>query len=117
MQTDNRVLDDLARVAAGALGVLQGAKGEAAARLKDRFERLLADLDLVTREEFDAVKAMAAKARAENEAQATRIRALEERLKGAKRERTARATGKSAGKATAKTTAKARAEAAGRRTR
>lgn len=77
MQTDNRILDDLARVATGALGTLQGAKGEVEALIRQRLERLLADMDLVSRDEFEAVKAMAAEARAENERLAARIATLE----------------------------------------
>lgn len=77
MQTDNRLLDDLARVATGALGTLQGAKGEIEGALRRQFERILADMDLVTREEFEVVQAMAAAARAENLALAERIAALE----------------------------------------
>ena len=80
MQTQNRLLDDLARVATGALGVAAGMRGEIEARLRDQFDRILSNMDLVTREEFDAVKAMAAKARAEQETLAQRIAALEARL-------------------------------------
>lgn len=80
MQSDNRLLDDLARVASGALGGLQGFKDEVVARLRDQFERVLADLDMVPREEFDAVKAMAAEARTQNEALAARLAALEAKL-------------------------------------
>ena len=80
MQTQNRILDDLARVAGGALGVASSMCDEVEARLRAQFERLLADMDLVTREEFDAVKAMAAKAREEQEALAEKVAALEERL-------------------------------------
>jgi BMFP domain-containing protein YqiC len=77
MQTDNKLLDDLARVAASALGTLQGVRDEVEARLRDQFERILNSMDLVTREEFDAVKAMAVTARCENESLKTRIEALE----------------------------------------
>ena len=80
MQTQNRLLDDLARVASGALGVAAGMRGEIEARLREQFERILGQMDLVTREEFDAVKAMAAKARAEQEDLAARVAALEARL-------------------------------------
>ncbi len=83
MQTQNRLLDDLARVATGALGVAAGMRGEIETRLRDQFEKVLTGMDLVTREEFDAVKAMAAKARAEQETLARRVAALEARL-GAK---------------------------------
>ncbi|MBT6384715.1 MAG: accessory factor UbiK family protein [Alphaproteobacteria bacterium] len=77
MQTDNRLLDDLARVATGALGTLQGVRGAVENRLRDQFERVLANMDMVTREEFDAVKAMAATARTENEALRARLDAME----------------------------------------
>ena len=80
MQTQNRLLDDLARVATGALGVAAGMRAELEARLRDQFERVLGRMDLVTREEFDAVKAMAAKARAEQEDLAVRLAALEAQL-------------------------------------
>ena len=77
MQTQNRLLDDLARVATGALGVAAGMRDEIEARLRDQFEKVLARMDLVTREEFDAVKAMAAKARGEQDILAARVAALE----------------------------------------
>ncbi len=80
MQTQNRLLDDLARVATSALGVAAGMRTEIEARLRDQFERVLAGMDLVSREEFDAVKAMAAKARAEQEDLAARLAALEGQL-------------------------------------
>ncbi len=83
MQTQNRLLDDLARVATGALGVAAGMRDEIEARLRDQFEKILTGMDLVGREEFDAVKAMAAKARAEQETLARRVAALEAQL-GAK---------------------------------
>jgi BMFP domain-containing protein YqiC len=71
------MFDDAARVANGALGTLAGLRREAEAQARQQFERLLAGLDLVTRDEFEAVKAMAAKARAEQEALAKRLDALE----------------------------------------
>ena len=77
MQTENRLLDDLARVAGGALGVAAGMRSELEARLREQLERILGRMDLVTREEFDAVKAMAVKAREEQEALAERLAALE----------------------------------------
>lgn len=80
MQVDNRLLDDLARVASSAFGALSGVRGEVEARLKHQFERILSEMDLVPREEFDAVKAMAAKARQEQEALKKRIAALEAAL-------------------------------------
>ena len=84
MQTRNRVLDDLARVAAGALGVAAGMRREAEEVLMARFAAVLGGEGLVTREEFDAVKAMATKARAENAKLAQRIDALEAALAGRK---------------------------------
>ncbi len=77
MQINNRLLDDLARVASGALGVAAGVKGEVEALLRQRFERILTDLDLVGREVFEAVKAMAAKARAEQERLAEKLALIE----------------------------------------
>ena len=83
MQTQNRLLDDLARVATSALGVAAGMREEVEARLRDQFERVLSGMDLVSREEFDAVKAMAAKARTEQEDLAVRLAALEAEIGGA----------------------------------
>jgi BMFP domain-containing protein YqiC len=80
MQTDNPLLDDLARVASGALGALTGMRGEVEARIRDQLERVLARMDMVTREEFDAVRAMAAKARGEQDRLLERIAALEARF-------------------------------------
>jgi BMFP domain-containing protein YqiC len=80
MQTDNPLLDDLARVASGALGALTGMRGEIEARIRDQLERVLARMDMVTREEFDAVRAMAAKARVEQDRLLERIAALEARF-------------------------------------
>lgn len=80
MQSQNRFFDDLARVAAGAMGTLSGVRSEVESRLRDQFERVLAGMDLVTRDEFEAVKAMAAKARAEQEDMARRLAELERRL-------------------------------------
>ena len=77
MQTQNKLFDDLARVANGAVSTVMGMKDEIDAMVRQRLERFLGDADLVTREEFDAVKAMAAKARTENEKLAARIAKLE----------------------------------------
>jgi BMFP domain-containing protein YqiC len=83
MQNENRLLDDLARVAAGALGALTGVRDEVESRLREQFERVLSRMNLVRREEIDAVQAMAAKARAEQEALAARVAALEAKLDAA----------------------------------
>ncbi|HLT76052.1 MAG TPA: accessory factor UbiK family protein [Ferrovibrio sp.] len=80
MQTDNRLLDDLSRIAAGALGTLQGVKGEVEQAFRQRLERALADMDLVSREEFETVRAMAQAAREENIRLSERLAALESKL-------------------------------------
>jgi BMFP domain-containing protein YqiC len=80
MQSQNRFFDDMARVASGAVGALTGVRGEIEARFRDQLERILTGMDLVSREEFEAVKAMAAKAREEQELLHRRIEALEARL-------------------------------------
>jgi hypothetical protein len=85
MQTSNRVLDDLAKVANGAVSTLVGIKSELEALIRQQLERLVDRLDLVPREEFDAVRAMAAKARAEQEKLERRVAALEARSAGAAR--------------------------------
>ena len=81
MQTQNKLLDDLARVASGALGVAAGMREEVEARLRDQFERVLGRMELVSREDFDAVRAMAVKAREEQERLEARVAALEAALK------------------------------------
>jgi hypothetical protein len=80
MQTQNPFLDDLAKMAQGLVGGLSGLKHEIDTRVREQFERILGRMDLVTREEFEVVKAMAAKARAEQEAMAARLAALEAKL-------------------------------------
>ncbi|MFA5582116.1 MAG: accessory factor UbiK family protein [Paracoccaceae bacterium] len=77
MQTRNKILDDISQLMTNAMGVAQGAKGEAETAMKGLLDRWLADRDFVTREEFDAVRAMAQKAREENAALAARIAELE----------------------------------------
>jgi BMFP domain-containing protein YqiC len=80
MQTQDPFLDDLARVAQGVVGGLSGLKHEIDTRLREQLERVLSRMDLVSREEFEVVKAMAAKARDEQEAMAARLAALEAKL-------------------------------------
>jgi BMFP domain-containing protein YqiC len=75
-----RILDDMSRLAGGAMGALGGLRGEIEEMVRQRVERMAHDLDLVTREDFEAVREMAAEARAENEALSARLRALEEQL-------------------------------------
>lgn len=82
MQTRNKVLDDISQLMTNAMGVAQGAKDEAETAMKSWMDRWLADRDFVTREEFEAVRLMAQKAREENEALKARLDALEEGAKG-----------------------------------
>ena len=77
MHSRNKILDDVSQLMNNAMGVAQGAKDEAETALKGMIDRWLADRDFVTREEFDAVRAMAQKAREENEALKARLDALE----------------------------------------
>ena len=79
MQSRNRFLDDMSQLMTNAMGVAQGARTEAETAMKSLLDRWLADRDFVTREEFDAVRAMAQKAREENEALKARLEALEAR--------------------------------------
>ena len=80
MQTDNRFLDDLAKVANGALGSMSGVKHEVEMRLQQQLERLLGRMNLVSREEFDAMKAVAQAAREAQIRLEVRVQALESRL-------------------------------------
>ncbi|WP_298494844.1 accessory factor UbiK family protein [uncultured Maritimibacter sp.] len=77
MQTRNKMFDDFSQLMTNAMGVAQGARTEAETAMKSWMDRWLADRNFVTREEFDAVRAMAQKAREENEALKARIEALE----------------------------------------
>lgn len=81
MQTRNKFFDDMSQLMTNAMGVAQGAKTEAETAMKGFIDRWMAERDFVTREEFDAVRAMAVKAREENIALESRIAALEEKLK------------------------------------
>jgi len=82
MQSENRLFDDFVKVMNGAAGTLAGMTREAQAAMQERFREWIGGLDLVKRDEFEAVKAMAVAAREENEALRARIEALEG--KGAK---------------------------------
>lgn len=79
MQTENPFLDQLAKLVTEAAGAAQGARAEFESFVKQRLEKLIADMDFVPREEFEAVKAMAAKARGENERLEARLAQLERR--------------------------------------
>jgi len=78
MQTRNKMFDDISQLMTNAMGVAQGAREEAETAMKSMIDRWLADRDFVTREEFDAVQAMARKAREENAQLAARLEALEQ---------------------------------------
>lgn len=79
-QTSNRVFDEMARLMTDAASVAQGVRREAEAVFRTQVERWIADLDLVKREDFDVVREMASKARAENEALNARVAELEAKL-------------------------------------
>ncbi|AWB49771.1 pyrroline-5-carboxylate reductase [Gemmobacter aquarius] len=80
MQTRNKFFDDMSQLMTNAMGVAQGAKSEAETAMKGLVDRWMADRDFVTREEFDAVRAMAVKAREENVALEARLAVLEAKL-------------------------------------
>jgi BMFP domain-containing protein YqiC len=80
MQSQNPFFDDLARVASGAMGALSGLRAEMEAMMRQQLERFTAGMDLVSREEFEVVRAMAIKAREEQETLAARVAELEARL-------------------------------------
>jgi BMFP domain-containing protein YqiC len=80
-QTSNRFFDEVARLMNDAAGVAQGVRREFDTLVRSQAERILRDLDVVKREEFEAVKEMARLAREENEALKARIAALEAALK------------------------------------
>jgi BMFP domain-containing protein YqiC len=77
MDGRNKLLDDISQLMTNAAGVAQGARAEAENAMRGMLDRFLADQNLVTREEFDAVREMAIKAREENEALSARLEALE----------------------------------------
>ncbi|MCH2394367.1 MULTISPECIES: accessory factor UbiK family protein [Oceanibaculum] len=80
MTAQNRLFEDMAKLASGALGAAAGIRGEMEALFRQQMERVLHEMDLVTRDEFEVVRLMAEKARAENEALSQRIAALEAQL-------------------------------------
>lgn len=81
-QTPNRLLDELAKLMTNAAGAAQGLRQEFDTMVRSQAERFLNDLDIVKREEFDAVRDMAAKAREENDRLARRIAELESEVAG-----------------------------------
>ena len=83
MVFDSKLLDDLARIASGAVGTVAGMRDEVEAQFRQQMESVLRRMDLVSREEFEAVREMATRARQEQEAMSERVAALEERLQQA----------------------------------
>ena len=94
MQSRNRIFDDMSQLMTNAMGVAQGAKDEAETALKSMLDRWLADRDFVSRDEFDAVREMAAKAREENATLLGRIEALEVKPKAKPKPKTKKAPAK-----------------------
>ena len=84
-QSNNRLLDELAKLMTDAAGAAQGIRREVETLMKAQAERLMRELDLVQREEFEAVKEMAAKAREENERLSARLAALESEIAALRR--------------------------------
>lgn len=81
MQTQSSVFDDLARLMTGAMGMAQGVSEEAKSFMRSQADRFVAEMDLVSRDEFEAVKDMAAKAQAEADSLAERVAELEKLLR------------------------------------
>ena len=82
MQSRNRIFDDVAKVAGGALSALTAVKEDVEAIIRDRIDRFMSEANYVRRDEFEAVKAMAATARAEQERLSARLAALETATRG-----------------------------------
>lgn len=80
MQTSSTLFDDLARLMTGAMGVAQGVQDEARTFVRSQADRFVAEMDLVSRDEFEAMKQLAQEARAEAEALRARLDALEAKL-------------------------------------
>ena len=81
-QTTGRFFDELGKLLTDAAGAADGVRKEVEGVVRSQAERVLRDLDVVQREEFEAVKAMAQKAREENDTLKARIAALEAKLAG-----------------------------------
>ena len=106
MSANRRLFDDVSKLATSAAGLVQGAGREAEMLLRQRLERVLDRMDLVTREEFDVVKEMAKHARMENELLAKRLTVVEEVIQGNNAKKMARTTPVDSGKARANLTRK-----------
>nr|WP_298682050.1 accessory factor UbiK family protein [uncultured Dongia sp.] len=86
MQSDNRILDDMAKVATGALGSLTGLRAEIEAKVQQQLERLLGRMNLVSREEFETMKSVAQEARTEQIKLERRLQEIEAKLAASGRE-------------------------------
>ena len=95
MQRDKKLFDDIARVASGAAGALTGARLELEEVFRQRSERFLTEADMVPREEFEAIKAVAVKARESQEALERRVKALEDQIAKLKKQTKKRSPAKS----------------------
>ena len=117
MDARRRVLDDIAKLATSTAGLLQGAGREAEMLFRQRLDGVLDRMDLVPREEFDVVKAMAAEARAQNEALTARVAKLEAAIQVQKKPAPAKRAAKTsaAGKRTAAKSSTARAGSTARK--
>jgi BMFP domain-containing protein YqiC len=98
MQSQSKILEDMAKVASSAMGVAAGMRSEVEARFREQLERLLTQMDVVPREEFDAMKAVAVAAREAQEELSAQVAALEKRLAALERTQAAAARKPAAGK-------------------
>ncbi|MGO1118726.1 accessory factor UbiK family protein [Rhodovibrionaceae bacterium A322] len=112
MQTQNRLLDDVARLFSGAVGMASGMRGEVEAQFRQQFEKILSQMDLVTREEYEVTRDMVAKAREEQEQLLERVAKLEEALAAAQKKPAAKRAAKPRAKATASKSAATKSTAA-----
>jgi len=87
VQSDNKILSDLARLGQSAAGTIHGVKSEVEGQVKSRLENLLMDMDLVSREEYEVVREMAVTAREENAELMTRLEKLEKELTALKKKK------------------------------
>ncbi len=117
MQSENRIFDDLAKVLNGVAGTVAGMGREAEANMKERAREWAGGLEMVSRDEFDAVKQMAANARAEADLLGARVKKLEAALKIRAKPVGKTASAKPKAKPAAKRTTKAKAKPATRKLR
>ena len=87
MQSDNKILSDLARLGQSAAGTIHGVKAEVEGQVKSRLESVLMDMDLVSREEYEVVREMAVAAREENAELMSRLEKLEKEITALKKKK------------------------------